>query len=101
MDKQENNLPHFDTDEQKADYWDTHSPLDLTPIPKAEKIVVKRTKVEYRGKEYDMLSFDEALVEFDKQKEAGKKPAIVAWGQGYIIVKAILNGEKINDTTEK
>lgn len=35
--------PEFATDEQEAEYWDTHSPLD-TAEPAAEKVRVKLPK---------------------------------------------------------
>ena len=37
-------LLHFETDEEEANYWDTHSPLDNTPEPKAEHVTAKRLK---------------------------------------------------------
>ena len=37
-------LPQFETEEQEAEYWDTHSPLDLVAEPKAQKVRVRGTK---------------------------------------------------------
>jgi len=34
-------IPQFETEEQEAEYWDTHSPLDLTAEPKAQKVRVR------------------------------------------------------------
>lgn len=36
--------PKFKTEEQEAEYWDTHSPLDLAAEPKAQKVRVRGTK---------------------------------------------------------
>jgi len=37
-------MPQFETEEQEAEYWDTHSPLDLAAKPKAQKVRVRGTK---------------------------------------------------------
>ncbi len=37
-------VPQFETEEQEAEYWDTHSPLDLADEPKAQKVRVRRAK---------------------------------------------------------
>ena len=36
--------PKFKTEEQEAEYWDTHSPLDLVAEPKAQKVRVRGAK---------------------------------------------------------
>lgn len=35
-------IPQFETEEQEAKYWDTHSPLDVSAEPEAQRV---RTKV--------------------------------------------------------
>ena len=37
-------IPQFRTEEQEAEYWDTHSPLDLAAEPKAQKVRVRGAK---------------------------------------------------------
>jgi len=37
-------VPQFETEEQEAEYWDTHSPLDLATEPKAQKVRVRGAK---------------------------------------------------------
>ena len=37
-------MPQFEIEEQEAEYWDTHSPLDLAAEPKAQKVRVRRPK---------------------------------------------------------
>jgi len=37
-------MPQFETEEQEAEYWDTHSPLDLVAEPKAQKVRVRGAK---------------------------------------------------------
>jgi len=37
-------VPQFETEEQEAEYWDTHSPLDLAAEPKAQKVRVRGAK---------------------------------------------------------
>jgi antitoxin component of RelBE/YafQ-DinJ toxin-antitoxin module len=37
-------IPQFETEEQEAEYWDTHSPLDLVAEPKAQKVRVRGAK---------------------------------------------------------
>jgi antitoxin component of RelBE/YafQ-DinJ toxin-antitoxin module len=37
-------IPQFETEEQEAEYWDTHSPLDLVAEPKAQKVRTRGTK---------------------------------------------------------
>jgi len=37
-------IPQFETEGQEAEYWDTHSPLDLTAEPKAQKVRVRGAK---------------------------------------------------------
>ncbi|MCX6007065.1 MAG: CopG family antitoxin [Chloroflexi bacterium] len=39
MDTKNNKWPAFETDEQAAEYWDTHSPLDFIAEPKAHKLI--------------------------------------------------------------
>lgn len=36
--------PQFETEEQEAEYWDSHSPLDLAAEPKAQKVRVRGVK---------------------------------------------------------
>ncbi len=36
--------PQFETEEQEAEYWDSHSPLDLATEPKAQKVRVRGVK---------------------------------------------------------
>lgn len=37
-------IPKFETEEQEAEYWDSHSPLDLVAKPRAQKVRVKGAK---------------------------------------------------------
>ena len=37
-------MPQFETEEQEAEYWDSHSPLDLAAEPKAQKVRVRGVK---------------------------------------------------------
>lgn len=37
-------ISQFETEEQEADYWDSHSPLDLVAEPRAQKMRVKGAK---------------------------------------------------------
>lgn len=37
-------IPQFETEEQEAEYWDSHSPLDLAIEPKAQKVRVRGVK---------------------------------------------------------
>ena len=37
-------IPKFETEEQEAEYWDSHSPLDLVAEPRAQKVRVKGAK---------------------------------------------------------
>lgn len=37
-------VPKFKTEEQEAEYWDGHSPLDIAAEPKAENVRVKGAK---------------------------------------------------------
>jgi len=37
-------IPQFETEEQEAEYWDSHSPLDLAAEPKAQKVRVRGVK---------------------------------------------------------
>lgn len=34
-------IPIFKTDEEEAEYWDTHSPLDSIPEPISEEVRIK------------------------------------------------------------
>ena len=45
MSKEKELIPQFESEEQEAEYWDSHSPLDLTTVePKAQKLRVRRVK---------------------------------------------------------
>lgn len=44
MTKGKESIPQFETEEQEAEYWDTHSPLDITAEPKTQKIRVRGAK---------------------------------------------------------
>ncbi len=37
-------IPQFETEEQEAEYWDTHTPLDLVAEPKAQEVRVRGAK---------------------------------------------------------
>ena len=37
-------IPQFETEEQEAEYWNSHSPLDLAIEPKAQKVRVRGAK---------------------------------------------------------
>ena len=37
-------VPQFETEEQEAEYWDSHSPLELAAEPKAQKVRVRGVK---------------------------------------------------------
>lgn len=37
-------IPQFETEEQEAEYWDTHSPLDLVAEPKAQRVGIRGAK---------------------------------------------------------
>lgn len=44
MDMEKELMPQFETEEQEAEYWDTHSPLDLAAEPKAQRVRVRGAK---------------------------------------------------------
>lgn len=44
MDTKKEKLPTFKSEEKEAEYWDTHSPLDLEAEPKAQKLQVRGAK---------------------------------------------------------
>lgn len=44
MSMEKDPIPQFETEEQEAEYWDTHSPLDLVAEPKAQKVRVRGAK---------------------------------------------------------
>jgi antitoxin component of RelBE/YafQ-DinJ toxin-antitoxin module len=44
MSKDKELTPEFKTEEQEAEYWDTHSPLDLVAEPEAQKVRVRGAK---------------------------------------------------------
>lgn len=44
MDIKKELMPQFETEEQEAEYWDTHSPLDFVAEPKAQKVRVRGAK---------------------------------------------------------
>jgi predicted DNA-binding protein len=44
MSTKKDNLPQFKSEDQEADYWDKHSPLDLVDEPEKEEVQVKRVK---------------------------------------------------------
>jgi len=37
-------MPQFETEEQEAEYWDSHSPLDLATEPNAQRVRVRGVK---------------------------------------------------------
>ena len=37
-------MPKFESEEKEAEYWDTHSPLDLEAAPKAQELRVRGAK---------------------------------------------------------
>jgi len=37
-------MPQFETEEQEAEYWDSHSPLDFAAEPKAQQVRVRVVK---------------------------------------------------------
>jgi hypothetical protein len=37
-------IPQFETEEQEAEYWNSHSPLDLVAEPRAQKVRVRGAK---------------------------------------------------------
>jgi hypothetical protein len=37
-------IPQFETEEQEAEYWNSHSPLDLVAKPRAQKVRVRGAK---------------------------------------------------------
>jgi antitoxin component of RelBE/YafQ-DinJ toxin-antitoxin module len=37
-------IPKFETEEQEAEYWDSHSPLDIIAEPRAQKVHVRGAK---------------------------------------------------------
>jgi antitoxin component of RelBE/YafQ-DinJ toxin-antitoxin module len=37
-------IPQFETEEQEAEYWNSHSPLDLVAEPRAQKVRVRGVK---------------------------------------------------------
>lgn len=37
-------IPKFETEEQEAEYWDSHSPLDIIAEPRAQKVRVRGIK---------------------------------------------------------
>lgn len=53
--KLKEDIPEFKTEDQEAEYWDTHSPLDVLPEAKFEKVITKgfpkgKSKVNVRKK---------------------------------------------------
>ena len=44
MSKEKNTIPQFENEEQEAEYWDRHSPLDIVAEPKAERVRVQGAK---------------------------------------------------------
>ena len=52
--------------------------------------------VYYRDKRLKLLSFDDALVEYDAQKAQGKKPAVVSVQDGYIVTEAVFHKEGLD-----
>lgn len=41
---EKDSIPQFETEEQEAEYWDTHSPLDSAAEPEAQKVRVRGAK---------------------------------------------------------
>lgn len=37
-------VPQFKTEDQEAEYWETHSPLDVAADPEAQKVIARRKK---------------------------------------------------------
>ena len=48
----------------------------------------------YRGKQYKVLSWEEAYTEYDRQKELGEEVNIISRQNGYIVAKAISSEEE-------
>lgn len=44
MRSNKDHIPQFETEEQEAEYWDKHSPLDLATEPKAQRVRAKIPK---------------------------------------------------------
>lgn len=43
----------------------------------------------HKGKQHKLMSFDDAMAEYDTQKAHGKKPAIISVQDGYIVTEAM------------
>lgn len=50
-------------------------------------------KTTYGDKEYEVLSLDDAVAEFDEQKAKGVHKAIISVYRGYIVVDAVFPEE--------
>jgi len=44
MSREKSLIPQFETEEQEAEYWDTHSPLDVAAEPEAQGVRVRVPK---------------------------------------------------------
>ena len=51
-------------------------------------------KTTYNGKEYELLSFDDAVAEFEKQEAKGVHNAIMIVENGYIVIDAVFRKRK-------
>lgn len=48
----------------------------------------------YRGKQYKILSYEEAIDEYDRRKALDEKPSIISRQNGYIVADAIFSEEE-------
>ncbi len=82
-------VPQFETEEQEAEYWDTHSPLDLAAEPKAQKVRVRGAK----DRPITIRLDSESRSKLDKlAAERGVGPSTFA---RLILMSAIERGEKL------
>ncbi len=89
MDKNKEMVPRFESDEQEAEYWDAHSPLDLVAEPEAQEVRVRRPK----DRPITIRLDSETRQKLNKLAAArGVGPSTLARS---ILVSAIATGERL------
>ena len=82
-------IPQFETEEQEAEYWDTHSPLDLVAEPEVQRVRVRGAK----DRPITIRLDRESRLKLDKlAAEQGLGPSTFA---RLILVSAIERREKL------
>ena len=78
-------IPKFETEEQEAEYWDTNSPLDVAPEPKAERVTVEGAK----DRPLTIRLDSESRSKFDKlAAQQGLGPSCF----GRLIIASVIEG---------